>query len=570
MDVASNHTRLSVIDAYEIDAGASNILLPLRLRNPEGAGVDWDATVLAGLANTWADISFGGTRYLRAVQAAAQTPPDHPNLTLAFPLTGGSPPEGTPVTIMMGPGFFAIQPPGGGNIPPDNNTITNPGNVPVDISIPGLFAQNIIEIVSNGTGLPVTIRAKSLINSTIKVMDGDALDLGDAASVNVNSVNQTGGITVTSFTADYWPGYVPPTASYSEAGTATASWEITGPYADPSINPWNMYIYLNAATSGTLDVTFGHLSGVSSGYWYLDGVLQGAWNAGGGGSVTGVPISRGAHKIVMEATSWENDGLNFTSMTLSGWPTSAGFLVEQLGSGTLVQVGGTHSNSDITLNGDSLIVTGNLQNSTVTNQSNTVTNDTVNVTGDMTNSTVTWFSPLQMVTGSLAGATVQVNQESPTNLSVPGGIYGATITVPPGGPALTSITYQTITGNLTTTTTQSSYLGTDWAGVNGSLIALAEDTTVLGAGATYGPTAWFQAGGLSNILATVFSDQSGTLNIEWSSDGVNADVISAVNYTGGTNKGGVISQVVAPYVRFSYVNGSTAQTTFRFYAWGQP
>jgi hypothetical protein len=67
----------------------------------------------------------------------------------------------------------------------------------------------------------------------------------------------------------------------------------------------------------------------------------------------------------------------------------------------------------------------------------------------------------------------------------------------------------------------------------------------------------------------VYSDQNGTLNVQQSPDGTNWDVTSTFTVTGGTGQGFSV-EVVAPYMRLDYVNGTTAQTTFRLYAWGTP
>jgi hypothetical protein len=70
------------------------------------------------------------------------------------------------------------------------------------------------------------------------------------------------------------------------------------------------------------------------------------------------------------------------------------------------------------------------------------------------------------------------------------------------------------------------------------------------------------------ILVTIFSDQSGTLNIEFSNDNSNVDAVQTINYTGNTRP--YIQPIArcARYVRVRYVNGSTAQTTFRLYVRG--
>jgi hypothetical protein len=70
------------------------------------------------------------------------------------------------------------------------------------------------------------------------------------------------------------------------------------------------------------------------------------------------------------------------------------------------------------------------------------------------------------------------------------------------------------------------------------------------------------------IIITVFSDQSGTLHVEFSNDNNNVDSVQTISYTGNTRP--YISPImrVARYVRIRYVNGSTAQSTFRLHVRG--
>jgi hypothetical protein len=86
-------------------------------------------------------------------------------------------------------------------------------------------------------------------------------------------------------------------------------------------------------------------------------------------------------------------------------------------------------------------------------------------------------------------------------------------------------------------------------------------TTVLAGGAT------FTSGALitdtyDTVSGVVFSDQTGTCNIEQSTDGTNWDLVTAIAVTGGTGKD-INVPLVAPYFRVRYVNGATPQTVFR-------
>lgn len=96
---------------------------------------------------------------------------------------------------------------------------------------------------------------------------------------------------------------------------------------------------------------------------------------------------------------------------------------------------------------------------------------------------------------------------------------------------------------------------------------------VLGSNAKYqtsgdvGANAEFvRTNGFSRIVGTVYSDHAGTVYIDWSSDGVNVDYSDsqAVSAATGTK---FSFEVVAPYASLRYVNGGTAQTVFRLYAW---
>lgn len=98
--------------------------------------------------------------------------------------------------------------------------------------------------------------------------------------------------------------------------------------------------------------------------------------------------------------------------------------------------------------------------------------------------------------------------------------------------------------------------------------------TVLGANGVYKTSGQVGAGGAfvrvngySRVVGTVFADAAGTLNIDWSSDGVNVDYTDSVAVAAST-KVKFSLEVVAPYASVRYVNGAGAQTAvFRLYAW---
>ena len=69
-----------------------------------------------------------------------------------------------------------------------------------------------------------------------------------------------------------------------------------------------------------------------------------------------------------------------------------------------------------------------------------------------------------------------------------------------------------------------------------------------------------------SVRGIVFSDESGSLTIEFSSDGTNWDYeTTAISITGGTGKS-FNESVVAPYYRLVYTNGATGQGEFRITA----
>jgi hypothetical protein len=98
-------------------------------------------------------------------------------------------------------------------------------------------------------------------------------------------------------------------------------------------------------------------------------------------------------------------------------------------------------------------------------------------------------------------------------------------------------------------------------------------TAVLGANATYTTANAVPIQTFRRLIGTVISDQAGTLYVQQSPNATNWDVQSsftvAANDAAGAGVGFSV-EVVAPYARLYYVNGATAQTTFRLYCWGVP
>ena len=91
-----------------------------------------------------------------------------------------------------------------------------------------------------------------------------------------------------------------------------------------------------------------------------------------------------------------------------------------------------------------------------------------------------------------------------------------------------------------------------------------ETETPLGANVTFIGQPRDLAGQYGYFRALVFADQAGTLNFEQS---MNGTVWTTVKTTSVTANQGLVDQVqvAARYVRIRYVNGGTAQNTFRLY-----
>jgi hypothetical protein len=94
-------------------------------------------------------------------------------------------------------------------------------------------------------------------------------------------------------------------------------------------------------------------------------------------------------------------------------------------------------------------------------------------------------------------------------------------------------------------------------------------TTTLAAGGSW-TSAWIDCLGsmprAKKIYITCYSDQSGTIYIDYSPDGTNVDGSESISYTGGTTPAIAAVEVKGRYARIRYVNGTTDQTVFRLYA----
>ena len=98
-------------------------------------------------------------------------------------------------------------------------------------------------------------------------------------------------------------------------------------------------------------------------------------------------------------------------------------------------------------------------------------------------------------------------------------------------------------------------------------------TTPLAANGTYTTATAVDISNMRRVFGTVISDQAGTLYVRQSSDAANWDIESSFTVAANDAAGegvGFSVEVVAPYAQLYYVNGATAQTVFRLYAWAAP
>lgn len=99
--------------------------------------------------------------------------------------------------------------------------------------------------------------------------------------------------------------------------------------------------------------------------------------------------------------------------------------------------------------------------------------------------------------------------------------------------------------------------------------AIDSTTTALAASGAY-VGSWIPCDQYQYILASMFSDVAGTLEIDFSNDGSNADMTVTQAYTAAaTTNNRIVQQVLAPYCRLKVANGATGEATLRAYAWGQ-
>lgn len=110
-------------------------------------------------------------------------------------------------------------------------------------------------------------------------------------------------------------------------------------------------------------------------------------------------------------------------------------------------------------------------------------------------------------------------------------------------------------------------------GTSAPLQVLADSTTTTIAAAGVYTGAAFSTASARGIIGSIFSDQSGTLQVQQSPDRTNWDIVETFYYPGGSSGLDFRVSVDTPGAtqgRLVYTNGATAQTTFRLYAWTTP
>lgn len=95
-------------------------------------------------------------------------------------------------------------------------------------------------------------------------------------------------------------------------------------------------------------------------------------------------------------------------------------------------------------------------------------------------------------------------------------------------------------------------------------------TTALLGNAEVFTSDWMKVDQYDRITGIAFSDQSGSLVIQQSTNGVNADFAhSSISLTGGTGEE-IDFKIYGEYFRAVYTNGATPQTVFRFALYATP
>ena len=332
------------------------------------------------------------------------------------------------------PGQQGSLPPGG------NNTVTIPQGVTVNMDIPGQYANNTITVKQTGNGMITTIKADNMLGSDISITEGDTVNIGTMINSDIISNNNAGGCAITLGANNLPSGNpiyfsTPAGAPYQEA---TLGWSapVTPTYVD---------LDLQAGAPGSLTVLF------QSAYGGACAADQPYYSFDGGPSTAMTSTTPTGGNIVAWTVTLsvpvESHTLNITSSSL-GCDSSFDFSFSQ---GTMVPVLGNPStirindmlNSGVNVFGDTINVQGDVTANTqiINNGGAAAEGSVITVTGNLTDANIEFASPVDLVIGS---------------------IIDADVTVPSGVSATTVIQYTgTITEDLTTTATQTTYVGTD-------------------------------------------------------------------------------------------------------------
>ena len=76
-------------------------------------------------------------------------------------------------------------------------------------------------------------------------------------------------------------------------------------------------------------------------------------------------------------------------------------------------------------------------------------------------------------------------------------------------------------------------------------------------------SAWVDCSNKSKVFGAAFSDQAGTLLVQFSADGVNVDHEETILVAAEAKTSGFVIDVVLPLVRLSYTNGAAPSTATR-------
>lgn len=310
-----------------------------------------------------------------------------------------------------------------------NNTVTIPTGVTVNMDVQGQYANNTIIVIKNGTGLTTTIKAQSMLGSNITVTEGDTLIVRQMQDSSVYSFNSAGGLEISS----------QPTANSFTGPGSCGTWYYLQPanYTYPSGTNTIFPFSLEVGAEGTLTITVSNIDAGGNQYWQLDSIY-GAWTYAGQSTNDSlefsVPLPIGSHTLYIATV---------TATTCFGYDGfSNGPIVAALGAPSSMRINDI-LNSGVIAYGDSINVIGEMvANSSIRNETNEqIDGSQIVVLGNLSDATIAWASRVNVIVNEVSGATIQV----PASIDV-----------------TTTINYTgTITEDLTTTASQTTYVGTD-------------------------------------------------------------------------------------------------------------